>query len=66
MSLRKELYQILAKHTGQTLKTIQNDTERDNFMSGDEATEYGLIDTVLHERSVLPEDVQKETGKESE
>ncbi|MCZ6804849.1 MAG: ATP-dependent Clp endopeptidase proteolytic subunit ClpP [Proteobacteria bacterium] len=66
LQTRERLNTILAKHTGQTLETIQNDTERDKFMSADEATVYGLIDSVLHERSLLSKDVQKKTGKESE
>ena len=48
--LRDRLNQILAKHTGQPLETIAQDTERDNFMSGEESVEYGLIDKVLNER----------------
>jgi ATP-dependent Clp protease protease subunit len=41
---------LLAKHTGQPLKRIQKDTDRDHFLSGEEAVEYGLIDTVLVQR----------------
>ena len=41
------LNKILAKHTGQPLKTIENDTERDNFMSAPSAMKYGLIDKVI-------------------
>ncbi len=48
--LRDRLNQILAKHTGQPLEKIAQDTERDNFMSGEESVEYGLIDKVLNER----------------
>jgi len=48
---RDRLNEVLAKHTGQPLERISADTDRDNFMSGDEAVEYGLIDTVLTERS---------------
>ena len=48
--MRKRLNAILAKHTGQNIKTIQQDTERDNFMDGKEAQKYGLIDAVLMER----------------
>jgi len=66
LQARDRLNYILANHTGQSLETIQNDTERDNFMSADAAKDYGLIDNVLQERSVLPEEVQKETGQESE
>ncbi len=52
--IRERLNQILAKHTGQPLEKIADDTERDNFMSGEEAAAYGLIDEVLDERT-LPE-----------
>lgn len=44
---KSELNKILAFHTGQTLKTIQKDTERDNFMNALEACNYGLVDEVL-------------------
>jgi len=53
MKARELLNIILAKHTGQSLETIQEDTERDNFKSAEEAREYGLIDEVLSERKVL-------------
>jgi len=49
--LRDRLNKILAGHTGQDIATIERDTERDNFMSADEAVEYGLVDQVLAERS---------------
>jgi len=48
--VRDRLNQIMVKHTGQPLEAIEQDTERDNFMSGDESVEYGLIDKVLMER----------------
>jgi len=50
LKMRDNLNGILSKHTGQPMKTIEEDTERDNFMSSDEAAEYGLIDKVLRER----------------
>ncbi|MEO7558025.1 MAG: ATP-dependent Clp endopeptidase proteolytic subunit ClpP [Gammaproteobacteria bacterium] len=50
--VRERLNKILAKHTGQSLERIQIDTERDNFMGGQAAVEYGLIDGVLTERQV--------------
>lgn len=50
LKAREKLNKIMAKHTGQTLEKVQLDTERDHFMSGDEAREYGLIDAVLDER----------------
>ncbi len=51
--VRERLNTIMADHTGQSLETIQKDTERDNFMSAEAARDYGLIDTVLNERSKL-------------
>ena len=47
MELREELNGILAKHSGQSLETIKNDTERDNFMTAQMAKDYGLIDHIL-------------------
>lgn len=41
------LYKILAKHTGQDIKTIERDCDRDNFMSAEQALEYGLIDKII-------------------
>ncbi|OON63104.1 ATP-dependent Clp endopeptidase, proteolytic subunit ClpP [Massilia sp. KIM] len=48
--LRERLNRILAERTGQTMEQIHKDTDRDRFMSGDEAVEYGLIDRVLSSR----------------
>ena len=45
--IKKNLNQIMAEKTGQTLATIEHDTERDNFMSAQEALEYGLVDKVI-------------------
>jgi len=53
LRMRKDLNSMLAKHTGKTLKQIEADTERDNFMSADEAKKYGLIDKVLIKRDGL-------------
>ena len=47
---KKKLNQILADNTGQPLEIIERDTERDNFMSADEAMKYGLIDKVITKR----------------
>jgi ATP-dependent Clp protease protease subunit len=52
LHIRDRLNQILVTHTGQELATIASDTERDNFMGGDEAVEYGLIDTVITRREL--------------
>ena len=48
--IRSRLNEILSKHTGQTLKKIQNDTERDNFMTSSDALKYGIIDEILESR----------------
>jgi len=50
LSIRKRLNQILSNSTGQTIKKIESDTERDNFMSPEEAKKYGLIDEILTAR----------------
>ena len=52
LKLRKELNEILAAHTGQTVDTIAQDTDRDNFMDPRQALEYGLVDKVLENRAV--------------
>ena len=54
LQTRERLNKILSDHTGQSFDTIKNDTERDNFMSANEAKDYGLIDEVLDERENLP------------
>lgn len=52
LSMRDRLNRILAKHSGQPIEKIADDTERDNFMSAEEAASYGLIDTVLESRAI--------------
>ena len=49
LKLRGKINQILAKHTGQKLQKIEKDTDRDFFMSGQEAKEYGIVDEVVKE-----------------
>src|SRR5579864_8556049 len=49
--LRGRLNEIMAKHTGQKIETIEKDTDRDNFLSADQAMHYGLIDRVLTART---------------
>lgn len=51
--MKRHLNELMAKHTGQTLEQIERDTDRDNFMSSEEAKNYGLIDTVLTNRVEL-------------
>lgn len=48
---KKRLNRILSENTGRTIEEIERDTDRDNFMSADEALEYGLIDSVISRRS---------------
>lgn len=48
--LRRRLNEMMAKHTGQSIDIIEKDTDRDNFMSADEAVKYGIIDKVLTSR----------------
>lgn len=50
LKTREKLNRILAENTGRDLETIEKDTERDNFMSAEEAVEYGLIDKVVEHR----------------
>ncbi|HET8791691.1 MAG TPA: ATP-dependent Clp endopeptidase proteolytic subunit ClpP [Modicisalibacter sp.] len=52
LNIRHKLNRILAEHTGQDIETIAKDTDRDNFMEGSQAVEYGLIDAVLDKRPV--------------
>ena len=47
---RTKLNELLAKHTGQPVETILKDTERDNYMSAQEAVEYGLVDAIIEKR----------------
>ena len=49
--LKEKLNQILATHTGQTLKKIAADTDRDNFLSAEQSVEYGMVDQVISKRS---------------
>ncbi len=53
LELKRRLNEIMAKHTGQDIATIERDLERDNFMSADRAVEYGIIDTVLAQRAEM-------------
>jgi ATP-dependent Clp protease protease subunit len=49
--LRRRLNEMMAKHTGQSIEVIEKDTDRDNFMSADEARQYGIIDRVISNRA---------------
>ncbi len=54
LQTRDRLNRILAEHTGQPIERIEKDTDRDNFMSGEQAVAYGLIDSVLARRGDAP------------
>jgi ATP-dependent Clp protease protease subunit len=56
LRMRQDLNKILAEHTGQKISKIQKDTERDYFMSSEEARKYGLIDKVLTKRQTIDEE----------
>jgi ATP-dependent Clp protease protease subunit len=51
LRIRERLNQIMVKHTGRTMDQIKDDTDRDNFMDGEEAKGFGLIDTVIDKRA---------------
>ncbi len=61
LELKRRLNEIMAKHTGKSIKQIQADLERDNFMSGQEAIDYGLIDTLLEKRSEIGSPIDEES-----
>ncbi|ESQ97642.1 ATP-dependent Clp protease proteolytic subunit [Stutzerimonas chloritidismutans AW-1] len=52
LTIRERLNKVLAHHTGQPMEVIARDTDRDNFMSGEDAVKYGLIDQVLTQRQL--------------
>ncbi len=54
LSARDRLNKILSNHTGQTLEKISHDTDRDNFMSSEQAQAYGLVDGLMEKRGLLP------------
>jgi len=56
LRMRADLNKILSNHTGQTVKKIEKDTDRDNFMSPTEAKKYGIIDNVLSQRTDITEE----------
>ena len=63
LSIRDRLNEILSKHTGQTIEKVSLDTERDNFMSAEDAKDYGLIDEVLDNRdAAAPPTIQGPTA----
>ena len=59
LRLREELNQILAKHTGQTMEKLYQDTDRDFFMTSEEAKDYGIIDKIIEKRPVIATEGQE-------
>jgi ATP-dependent Clp protease protease subunit len=55
--IRRRLNELMAEHTGQSVETIERDTERDNFMNAEQSKAYGLVDAVLTRRQ-LPTDIK--------
>ncbi|MDZ4815941.1 MAG: ATP-dependent Clp endopeptidase proteolytic subunit ClpP [Verrucomicrobiota bacterium] len=64
LKLKHCLNSILSHHTGQTVEQINKDTDRDNFMSADEAKAYGLVDEVVRSRKELPNILDGTANKE--
>lgn len=63
LRVRERLNTILASHCGQPIENVQRDTERDNFMSAEEALKYGLVDAVLTSRQALNTQANEEETK---
>ena len=59
LKTKKKLNEILAENTGQTYETIAADTERDNYMSAEEAKKYGLIDSVITSRAASEKEAEE-------
>ena len=51
LSLRERLNRLMAQHTGKTVEEVARDSERDNFLTAEQARDYGLIDQILHKRA---------------
>ncbi|MFA6456436.1 MAG: ATP-dependent Clp endopeptidase proteolytic subunit ClpP [Bacteroidota bacterium] len=60
LKTKKRLNEIIAQHTGKSIAEVEKDTDRDNYMSSQQATDYGLIDKVLTKRAT---DVKKDKDK---
>jgi ATP-dependent Clp protease protease subunit len=54
-NLKKRLNGILAFHTGKSIEQVENDSDRDNYMTAEQAVAYGLVDKVLENRKQLPD-----------
>ncbi|WP_462269949.1 ATP-dependent Clp endopeptidase proteolytic subunit ClpP [Desulfobacter sp.] len=65
LRMKDSLNEIISRHTGQDIERVAADTERDFFMSGQQALEYGIIDRVVSDRSQLEQASEQEASKES-
>jgi ATP-dependent Clp protease protease subunit len=65
LKMKDSLNEIISRHTGQDIEKVAADTERDFFMSGQQALEYGIIDRVVSDRSQFEEASEQEASKES-
>jgi ATP-dependent Clp protease protease subunit len=65
LRMKDSLNEILSMHTGQDIEKVAADTERDFFMSGEQALEYGIVDRVVSDRSQLEQASEQEASKES-
>ena len=63
IEVRERLNSILSAHTGQPIERIKADTDRDNFMSAEQAVTYGIVDHVLEKRGQLPMNLSAESAK---
>ncbi len=63
LKAKQLIIELLAKHTGQSAERIKTETERDRYMTADEAKEYGLIDDVLHEEEGKKKDQESKDNK---
>ena len=66
LKLKQRLNQIISKHTGKPVEQVEKDCDRDNFMSADEAKNYGLVDEVVQSRKEIPALTATDKDKEKE
>lgn len=64
LAIKERLNRLLAEHTGQPIERVAQDTDRDNFLTAEEALEYGLIDSVLTKRETLVGKGENQTANE--
>jgi ATP-dependent Clp protease protease subunit len=62
LKLKQRINGIIAKHSGHSLEEVERDTDRDNFMSPEEAKAYGLVDEVVQSRKEIPNLAERATS----